>query len=82
MNQRLDQIYNSEDPFLVEIFKGLKLDASLKFHKRQFRQLLETTTNKKWEDKKAKKLEVNSKKDEEEEKEEEVEESEKNEESK
>lgn len=44
----------------------------MKFHKRQFRQLLETTTNKKWEDKKAKKLEGAN----EEEKEEKAEESE------
>lgn len=50
LNQKLDGMLNSEDPLIVEIFKGLNMVASLKFHNKQFKRILETTTDKKWED--------------------------------
>ena len=42
----------------MEIFKGLLLSGSFKFHNKQFKKLLETTTEKPWEDKISKKKEI------------------------
>lgn len=50
LNQKLETILSSEEPLLVEISKGLKLEGSFKFHNKQFKQILETTTEKKYKD--------------------------------
>eukprot|EP00347_Sterkiella_histriomuscorum_P015597 403356425 len=50
LQQKLETILQSEDPILTEISKGLKFEGSLKFHKKQFKQILETTTEKKYKD--------------------------------
>ena len=55
LNEKLDQMLRSDEPFLYELFKGLDFTASLKFHKKLFRNVLEQTTSKKWEDKLEKK---------------------------
>jgi hypothetical protein len=38
--QKLDQILTSEDPLFFELCKGLKFEASVKFHNKQFRRVL------------------------------------------
>ena len=50
LTQKLDTILSSEDPILTEICKGLKLEGSMKFHNKQFKKVLEETTEKKWKD--------------------------------
>lgn len=41
---------NSEEPLIVELCKGLKFEGSIKFHNKQFKNILESTTDKKWKD--------------------------------
>lgn len=50
LQQKLETILTSEDPILAELCKGLKFEGSLKFHNKQFKQILETTTEKKYKD--------------------------------
>ena len=50
LTQKLDTILSSEDPIITEICKGLKLEGSMKFHNKQFRKVLEESTEKKWKD--------------------------------
>jgi hypothetical protein len=47
LSTKLDALLISQDPMVHELFKGLKLWASLKFHKKQFRSILETATENK-----------------------------------
>lgn len=46
LNQKLDQMLSSEDPLIYEIFRGLNLQASVKFHSKQFKQILKATKKK------------------------------------
>ncbi|CDW71188.1 UNKNOWN [Stylonychia lemnae] len=50
LTQKLDAILHSEDPIITEICKGLKIEGSLKFHNKQFRKVLEESTEIKWKD--------------------------------
>ncbi len=48
LGSRLCDILDSLDPMIVHIFKYLNLEASLKFHLRQFEQVLEEVTDQEW----------------------------------
>lgn len=63
LQQKLETILASEDPILAEICKGMKFEGSLKFHNKQFKQILETTTSKKYKDFSKKKDDDEEKKD-------------------
>ncbi len=44
LNQKLDQMLLSEDPFIYEVFRGLNFQASMKFHNKQFQRILKKTS--------------------------------------
>lgn len=50
IGQRLSEILDSVDPIVVSLFKSLSVEASLKFHHRQFQHVLTATTGCKYRD--------------------------------
>ena len=49
--ENLGKILTSSDPMLVELFRGLNLAISMKFHNKQFRTVLQESFGKPWEHK-------------------------------